>query len=398
MRRALSIFGVFLLFSLIPYQVTQAANTQPAAPEDTQIGESFNGSALCLPDVYLQSPGDCLPLGPSTYLTQLAQSGITLPLLPLPAVKPDPALNVMKEQYLSIKSDGSIPLYNSLEDAEARTASSNIAGSKGLKYLAIIQRVDNDRGIFFQLVSGTWINAADEATACCTVSGRFQGLLFKSTPTHDFGWVINPTPVKQSPGYNTPDVGKPLNPEEVVQVYGKKDAEGTTWLMIGVDQWVDDHFVARVTPETTPPQGVKNNRWIEVNEGEQTLSVYDQGQLVFATWVVTGKKPFYTRPGLFTIQKKKELETMTGSFEADHHDYYYLEDVPWTMYFDQERALHGAYWPDPWGYTGSHGCVNIEPGDAHWLFDWAKEGDNVYVWDPTGQTPTDPKFYGQGGA
>jgi lipoprotein-anchoring transpeptidase ErfK/SrfK len=168
--------------------------------------------------------------------------------------------------------------------------------------------------------------------------------------------------------------------------------------MIGADQWVDDHFVARVTPNPVPPKGVTNNRWIEVNEGEQTLSVYDQGKLIFATWVVTGKKPYYTRPGLFTIQKKKELETMTGSFEADHSDYYYLEDVPWTMYFDQERALHGAYWPDPWGYESSHGCVNIEPGDAHWLFDWAKEGDYVYVWDPTGQTPTDPSYYTKGGA
>ena len=35
---------------------------------------------------------------------------------------------------------------------------------------------------------------------------------------------------------------------------------------------------------------------------------------------------------------------MRGSFEADHSDAYYLEDVPWTMYYDKERALHGAYW------------------------------------------------------
>ena len=37
-------------------------------------------------------------------------------------------------------------------------------------------------------------------------------------------------------------------------------------------------------------------------------------------------------------------------------------------------------------------------GDSHWLFNWANEGDPVYVWDPSGQTPTDPKLYTQGGA
>ena len=106
----------------------------------------------------------------------------------------------------------------------------------------------------------------------------------------------------------------------------------------------------------------------------------------------------YTRPGLFQIYKKKPLETMTGAFEADKLDYYYLEDVPWTMYFDQARALHGAYWRPWFGVAGTHGCVNFSLGDANWLFQWAKEGDWVSVWDASGKTPTDPKFYGAGGA
>ena len=89
---------------------------------------------------------------------------------------------------------------------------------------------------------------------------------------------------------------------------------------------------------------------------------------------------------------------MSGSFEADRSDYYYLEDVPWTMYFDDKRALHGAYWRAWFGYPGTHGCVNFSIGDAKWLYDWANVGDYVYVWDPSGETPTDPSFYGAGGA
>ena len=89
---------------------------------------------------------------------------------------------------------------------------------------------------------------------------------------------------------------------------------------------------------------------------------------------------------------------MTGAFEADRSDYYYLDKVPWTMYFDGARALHAAYWRTMFGFPQSHGCVNLSPGDAHFLFDWANEGDWVYVWDPSGQTPTDPSKYGEGGA
>jgi lipoprotein-anchoring transpeptidase ErfK/SrfK len=144
-----------------------------------------------------------------------------------------------------------------------------------------------------------------------------------------------------------------------------------------------------------PPEGVDNGRWIEVNLAEQTVSVYDNYNLVFATVVATGVEPLYTRPGLFQIYEKHEATVMTTS---DPNDFYYLDDVPWTMYFDKARALHGAYWRAKLGIAQSHGCVNLSVGDARWLFEWAHEGDWVYAWDPTGQTPTDPSFYGDGGA
>ena len=114
--------------------------------------------------------------------------------------------------------------------------------------------------------------------------------------------------------------------------------------------------------------------------------------------IATGVDPFFTKPGLFQIQAKKDTETMTGSFTSDRSDYYSFEKVPWTMYFDGARALHAAYWRTLFGYAQSHGCVNLSPGDSHWLYDWANVGDWVYVWDPSGKTPTDPAKYTQGGA
>ena len=54
---------------------------------------------------------------------------------------------------------------------------------------------------------------------------------------------------------------------------------------------------------------------------------------------------------------------------ADHE--FELRDVPWVMYFKGSYALHGAYWHDDFGRSRSHGCVNLAPIDARFVFLWA---------------------------
>jgi lipoprotein-anchoring transpeptidase ErfK/SrfK len=105
-------------------------------------------------------------------------------------------------------------------------------------------------------------------------------------------------------------------------------------------------------------------------------------------------EPYYTQPGLFQIYERKESEDMTISVESE---FYYLEDVPYTQYFDQARAFHGIYWHQFLGYVRSRGCVNLSIADARWLWEWAQDGDWVYIWDPSGMTPTDPALYTGGG-
>ena len=232
----------------------------------------------------------------------------------------------------------------------------------------------------------------------------FQGLTFQRKPSVPFAWVLGfmndgPIETKRTPGYGVQDyTGRILAHHAIVNVYAEQEVDGTPWYMIGPNEWVPEKVLARVVPNTTPPEGVAGDRWIEVNLFEQTLMVYENRQLVFATLIASGSDPFWTRPGVFKIYQKLESTPMRGSFEADGSDAYYLEDVPWTMYFDEARALHGAYWRANLGYPQSHGCVNLSVGDARWLFDWAQDGDFVYVWDPSGQTPVDPSVYGSGGA
>ena len=51
-------------------------------------------------------------------------------------------------------------------------------------------------------------------------------------------------------------------------------------------------------------------------------------------------------------------------------DEFDLRDVPFVQYFTEGYALHAAYWHDDFGTPRSHGCVNLAPVDAAWLFGW----------------------------
>jgi len=54
-------------------------------------------------------------------------------------------------------------------------------------------------------------------------------------------------------------------------------------------------------------------------------------------------------------------------------DPYSVATVPWTQFFSPEKglALHTAYWHDQFGTRRSHGCVNLAPRDARWLYFWS---------------------------
>ena len=49
-----------------------------------------------------------------------------------------------------------------------------------------------------------------------------------------------------------------------------------------------------------------------------------------------------------------------------------LKDIPYVQYFQEGYALHAAYWHDDFGIPRSHGCINLAPEDARWLFDWTE--------------------------
>lgn len=376
---------LFLLLALVPPQhiPVAAQSKMPASPEPA------SGSVVCPPGVYTSAPSDCLPLGPSEYLTGIAETGIPYPILPLPAFAPDPSLNDLPFHYFKVDKGGT-PMYQSLEDALANNPYKKL--DPGFLYVSYQQRVETDQGIFYLLQSGAWIGGYGARAAVPT----FQGLQFSSQPHNAFGWILGTVESVSAPGINSPGTGHKFYRYNIVQIYDTQTASNMIWDLVAPGEWLDARQVARVDPHTDAPKGVTTGRWIEVNLFEQTLSVYQDNRLVYATLVASGVAPNWTRPGLFQIYEKDTSTPMSGTTTVDRSDYYYLEDVPWTMYFDDKRALHGAYWHNGFGYPRSHGCVNLSVGDSHWLFNWASVGDFVYVYDPSGKTPTDASSYGAG--
>ena len=365
-----------------------------AQPALAQSSEPYNGAPLCLPEAYPSGSSDCMAYGPAGQLREWAKSGLSYPQAPLPARHPDIALTQSPVYIarINLPEEEQANLYVTLDDA---VNGSNAVGSIApgqLRYVSYVDTRSVNDNAYVLLKSGYWMRASPAAYS------YFQGLLFSRNPTSSFGWLVDHARARSAPGYANPEVGETIYRESYLPIYGMVHQDGTDWYQVGFDRWIERRYIRQLVVNPTPPAGVDNGRWIEVNLYEQTVSVYENGRLLFATIVASGGEPFYTRPGLFRIEEKKPLETMQGAFEADRSDFYYLEDVPWTMYFDQARALHGAYWRAWYGFAGTHGCVNLSIGDSAWLFQWAQEGDWVYVWDPSGQTPTDPSLYTAGGA
>lgn len=126
--------------------------------------------------------------------------------------------------------------------------------------------------------------------------------------------------------------------------------------------------IATLTPR--PPQVPEDARWIHVDLGAQVLVAYEGDRPVFATLVSTGREGYETPTGLFRIQSKHVSTTMDDTNAGDES--YSIEDVPWTMYFEGSYAIHGAFWHDRFGRPRSHGCVNLAPADARWIFQWTE--------------------------
>lgn len=211
-------------------------------------------------------------------------------------------------------------------------------------------------------------------------TSTFAGVEVNAQPRRPFGWVMREFETRPEPGGPEGASSEKLARYDFVQVYDKAlGRDGAVWYDVGQDQWVRYHALALLALRE-PPQGLEAGEWwVDVDLSQQTFAAYEGQRMVFAGLISSGLPRWPTRRGLFRVWRRHLTTPMVGGEVGD--DYYYIEDVPHTMFFDGDIALHGAYWHDDFGRPKSHGCVNIAPRAAEWLYYWARgaPGD-LRVW------------------
>ncbi len=116
---------------------------------------------------------------------------------------------------------------------------------------------------------------------------------------------------------------------------------------------------------------------IEVDLTNQRLYAFEGENKIYDFPVSTGKWN-KTPTGVFRIWIKLRYALMKGGSKS-LGTYYYLPNVPYTMYFSNDEhprtdgfGIHGAYWHNNFGHPMSHGCVNMKEEDVGQIYAWAE--------------------------
>ncbi|MFN2273225.1 MAG: L,D-transpeptidase, partial [Anaerolineales bacterium] len=154
--------------------------------------------------------------------------------------------------------------------------------------------------------------------------------------------------------------------------------------LLAVRYFVRAEHLRRVQPdELTPisPDIPADQKSIEVSLAEQELRAYERDQVVFRTRIASGVPnrkptpngiPTATPRGNFHIDKKMPVRHMGDGHLTANLEAYELPGVPWVSYFTNTGvAFHGTYWHCDYGRPKSHGCINMRPEEAKWIFRWS---------------------------
>jgi len=341
----------------------------------------------CVPSLIWRNPELCPAYGPGATAHRLASIHLPDPLPELPVVEidKDEEEELVPHTYAYVKT---LPLNVYHHPMEAAMGLPPVRTMlSGDWWVSIDGLVEYEGQQWYQINEAEFVPAGALAMAS---PSRFQGIYLAEQPQHPFAWTnrwVRPSIVPQGAFNTTVD---PLNRYQLITIFAEERRGDELWYLIGTEQWVEQKNVARVDVDPPPQEVGAGAKWIEVDLFEQTIAAYEGERMVYATLVSSGRTGTATPPGLYTLWAKV-LEGKMSSPDVDDGDpaYYFIEDVPWTLYFHEGYSIHAAFWHDAFGFTRSHGCVNLPPRDALWFFKWAdpQTADDVQFAYVGGQTP-----------
>jgi hypothetical protein len=353
-----------LLLTLI-HPVAQAEAGWPGP--DKGKSPLYDDGTVCVSSLVWRGPYACPPYGPATTAAHIASIRLPDPL-PTLAVVPVEVTegSVVPLTYAQVVQDDT-PVYGHPIEAAYGLPPKRRLGV-GFIWVSVQGQTTFEGRDYYQINPGEYVLA--EALSLYRPS-TFQGVALAGQPERPFAWILRAVQPSLTPGGAANAAAPVYQRYELVQIFASERLGDQVWYLIGPEQWIQQTFVGKVTPSAPPPGVEAGAGWIDINLFEQTMAAYVGDRMVYATLVSSGLGGWNTPPGLFQVWRKIETGKMSGAHNRP--DYYFLEDVPWAMYFNQDIALHGAYWHNSFGYQHSHGCVNLAPADARWLFYWAPE-------------------------
>lgn len=160
-----------------------------------------------------------------------------------------------------------------------------------------------------------------------------------------------------------------------------QDEAGNPWYGVRDDKWEYVYYVPASHLRFIPQAEIdpisanvpSEQKRIEVFLSQQVMIAYEYDQPVFMARVATGAKfsngDYSTPAGYYTTFHKRFSRHMArGNLAANGYD---LPGVPWNSYITEEGiAFHGTYWHNNFGRPRSHGCINLTPQAARWVYLW----------------------------
>lgn len=366
MHRYLPItLALFILLTLRTKPATAIAPRDPGEPRARAVPARY----ICVPNLVWRNPELCPTYGPGTTAYRLASIRLPDPLPELPVLElpHDEDDDLVPHVYAYVRT---LPLNVYRHPMEAAMGLPPVRTMlSGDWWVSVDGLVEYEGQQWYQINEEEFVPA--DALALANPS-RFQGVYLTEQPQRPFAWInrwVQPSVVPQG----APNTGvEPLQRYQLVTIFAEERRGNAIWYLVGPDQWVEQSNVSRVDVDP-PPEGVgPGEKWIEVDIFEQTIAAYEGERMVYATLISSGRTGTATPPGLYRIYfKVREGKMSNPDVEDGDSAYYYIEDVPWTMYFHEGYSIHAAFWHDAFGFTRSHGCVNLAPRDALWFFNWA---------------------------
>lgn len=286
----------------------------------------------------------------------LSPDGIEQPVMP--------AGELVPHDYRTVIADAT-PIYSRPSDYDADLSS----GGLGQEFvIAVTERVVHDGIEFVRNRRGDYV--VNEGLRAATPSA-LSGVVMAAGDDLDFGWARRDRVALRVSKSARGKVNRYASRHELLRPL--HDA-GDGWLLTNDGSFVDARDVARPIVIAPIAELKDNEHWLDVDTAQQVLIAFEGTRPVYATLVSSGlgTQTRATPLGVFSIWAKLAESDMNNLEDEDAQQPYAIEAVPWVQYFQESNALHGAFWHNHFGTRVSHGCVNLSPRDARFLFGWTQ--------------------------